>query len=116
MMSEERIEELTTAAETIYQFCNKEKGFFSGMVTTATGRSFESWNSYSGAQLILEVKLKRKLTKAEVTILALAVGYGPTPCLTQEQRDDAMTTLWSRHPETQQPGCYRSMMDVLVSF
>lgn len=116
MMSEERAELLTTAAETIYKFCDKEKGFYSGIATTATGRKFESWNSYTGAQQILEQKLGRHLSKHEITILALAVGYGPTPSLTQQERTDALEQLWSRMPETRQPGCYKKMMDVLVSF
>ena len=116
MMSDEKVEELTTAAETIYKFCDKEKGFFSGIVTSSTGRKFESWNSYTGAQQILEQKLGRKLTRAEITILALAVGFGPTPYLTQKMREEALDTLWSRHPDTRQPGAYRPMMEVLTSF
>ena len=31
MMTEEKIEELTVAAETIYKFCDKDKGFYSGV-------------------------------------------------------------------------------------
>ena len=116
MMSEEKIEELTIAAETIYKFCDKDRGFFSGITTNAAGRKFETWNSYSGSQAVLEKKLGRRLTRAEITILALAVGYGPTPYLTQKMRDEAMDTLWSRHPDTRSTGCFRPMMDVLTSF
>ena len=116
MMSDDKIDELTTAAETIYQLCDKEKGFFSGIVTSMTGKKFESWNSYTGAKQILENKLNRKLTSAEVTILSLAIGYGPTPYLANKMREEAMDTLWARHPETRQPGCYRPMMEVLTSF
>lgn len=116
MMSDEKVEELTHAAETIYKFCDKDRGFFSGIVTSSTGRKFESWNSYTGAQRVLEQKLERKLNRAEITILALAVGFGPTPYLTTAMRTEALETLWSRHPETRQPGCYRQMMEVLTSF
>lgn len=116
MMLDDKIEELTVAAENIYRYCDKENGFFSGVTTSATGRKFDSWNSYGGSQRVLEEKLGRKLSRAEITILALAVGYGPTPYLTQKMREEAMNTLWSRHPDTRQPGCYRPMMEVLTSF
>ncbi len=116
MMSDERVEALTTAAETIYKFCEKDKGFFSGIVTSATGRKFESWNSFTGAKQILEQKLGRKLNKHEITILALAIGFGPTPSMTETERKSAMEQLWSRMPETRQIGCYKELMDVLVSF
>ena len=116
MMSDEKVESLTKAAETIYKFCEKDKGFYSGVATSSTGRKFESWNSYTGSQQILEQKLGRKLNKYEITILALAVGYGPTPTLTENERKSAMDQLWSRMPETRQIGCYKEMMDVLISF
>ena len=116
MMTEEKIEELTSAAELIYKYCDTKNGFYSGIVTTASGRQFESWNSFTGAQKVLEEKLQRRLSKAEVTILSLAVGFGPTPYLTPKMRDEAFEALWARHPDTRQPGCYRQMMDVLVSF
>lgn len=115
MLSDEKIERLTSAAETIYKFCNKEKGFYSGVVRTASGKE-EDWNSYTGARDMLEKQLHRALNDAEVTILALAVGYGPTPYLDRQAREQAFDTLWSRNPEKRRPGCYKKMMDVLISF
>ena len=116
MLSDKQIELLTKAAETIYQYCDKEKGFYGGISKSKSGERFEEWNSYSGSLAVLENRLHRDLSKEEITILALAVGYGPTPCLSPNMREQAMETLWSRKPETRKPGCYKKMMDVLTSF
>ena len=117
MPSDQNIENLTTAAETLYQYCEHGKGFFGGMRTNQnTHRSYEVWNNFSGCKTVLENKLHRKLTQAEVTILSLAVGYGPTPLLSEPERQSAMDQLWSRSPTTGELGCYQEMMNVLVSF
>ena len=117
MMSDDRIEALTQAAETIYKFCDHEKGFYGGvMVSRVTGKAYESWNSFNQSKSVLENKLGRPLTREEMTILSLAIGFGPTPCLSLGMRKEAMETLWARNPETQQPGCFKKMMDVLTSF
>ena len=116
MMSDAQIEELTTAAETLYQYCDAKKGFYGGKRTLASGKIIDEWNSFSGCKTELEERLGRRLNQAEVTILSLAVGFGPTPKLSQPMRESAMETLWSRRTETRREGCFRPMMDVLVSF
>ena len=117
MMTEEKIEELTVAAETIYKFCDKDKGFYSGVFKDEnTGRTYSRWNNFSGAKLELEKKLGRKLSQAEVTILSLAVGFGPTPYLVPEMRKNAFESLWTRYKPEQRAGSFQNMMNVLTSF
>lgn len=98
--SQERYDRLFTAAETIYQFMEKDKGFYSGSILDQNGRKIYQYNDYSGARFHLEKKLNRKLTKDEQTMLALAVGYGPTPSLFEKERNEAMEILWENKPNT----------------
>ena len=116
-MTDEQIRELEDAGDVIYRFADKEKGFYSGIwKDEKTGRSGQSWNSFTGAKLELEKKLNRQLSKAEVTILSLAIGCGPTPCLTVAQRKEAMEILWSRHTPEQRAGSFMPCMTVMTSF
>ena len=94
----ERYNSLFTAAETIYKFMEKGKGFYSGSIMDSNGRKLYQYNDYSGARFHLEKKLNRKLTKDEQTMLALAVGYGPTPSLFENERNEAMEILWENKP------------------
>ena len=117
MMTNERIEELTVAAETIYAYCDKKNGFYSGVFKDqVTNRTYSRWNNFTGAKSELEKKLNRTLSKAEVTILSLAVGFGPTPCLTNEMRKYAFESLWTRIKPDQRAGTFQPMMTVLTSF
>ena len=117
MMTDEAIEELTVAGELLYKHADPVKGFYSGIwKDEKTGKSGQAWNSFTGAKSELEKKLGRMLTKAEVTILSLAIGYGPTPCLTNEMRAIAFESLWTRQKPEQRPGSFAKMMDVMCSF
>ena len=117
MMTDAMIEELTVAGELLYKYADPEKGFYSGIwKDEKTGKSGQSWNSYTGAKEQLEKKLSRSLSKAEITILSLAIGFGPTPCLTVEMRKIAFESLWTRRKPEQRPGSFAKMMDVMCSF
>ena len=96
----DRYNNLFTAAETIYKYMEKGKGFYSGSVIGPTGRKIYQYNDYSGARFHLERKLERKLTKDEQTMLALAVGYGPTPSLFPKEREEAFEILWDNQPNS----------------
>ena len=116
-MTDEQIEALTVAGETIVKFCDKEKGFFSGIyVDPETKQRYSTWNRFDGACNEIEKHLKRKTTKEEKTILALSVGEGPTPSLTDEMRAIAFESLWARNPPQHRSGSYAKMMNVMVSF
>lgn len=117
MMTDEQIEALTVAGETLVQFCDKEKGYYSGVyVDPETKQRYSMWNKFDGAEKEISKKLKRALTKEEKTILALSVGQGPTPCLTAEMREIAFDSLWHRYPPTHRVGSYAKMMNVMTSF
>ena len=117
MMTDEQIEALTVAGETIEKFCDKDRGYFSGIIIDpVTKQKFSTWNKYEGASKELEKKLQRKLSKEEQTILALCVGEGPTPKLTSEMREIAFESLWHRYPPTHRSGSYAKMMNVMTSF
>ena len=117
MMTNERIEELTVAAETLYTHCDPQNGFYGGIFKDPeTNRTYKKWNTFSGSKYELEKKLGRQLSKAEVTILSLAIGFGPTPYLTKEMREIAMEGLWTRCKPEQRAGSFQSMMNVLTSF
>ena len=117
MMTDEQIEALTVAGETLVQFCDKEKGYYSGVfVDPVTKQRYSMWNKFDGAEKEISKKLKRPLSKEEKTILALSVGQGPTPCLTNEMRQIAFETLWARYPATHRVGSYAKMMNVMTSF
>ena len=116
-MSQTEITRLEDAADVVYRFCDKDKGFYSGIwKDEKSGRSGHSWNSFTGAKEELEQKLHRTLTKYEITILSLAVGFGPTPCLSVTQRKDALEVLWSRRSPEQRAGSYAKRADVVTSF
>lgn len=116
-MTDAQIRELEDAGDTIYRYVDKEKGFYSGIwKDEKTGRTGQSWNSFTGAKAELEKKLERQLSKAEITILSLAIGFGPTPCLSIGQRKEAMEILWSRRQPDQRPGSYMPCMTVMTSF
>lgn len=117
MMTDEQIEALTVAGELIVKFCNKEKGYFSGIgVNEETKQKFYIWNKFDGACKEIEKKLERKLSNEEKTILALSVGEGPTPCLSPEMRVEAFETLWHRYPPEHRAGSFAKMMQVMTSF
>lgn len=117
MMTDEQIEALTVAGELLVKYCDKDKGYFSGIyVDPSTKQRFSTWNRFDGAAKELEKKLQRKLTNEEKTILALSVGEGPTPCLTSEMRGIAFDSLWHRYPPTHRSGSYAKMMNVMTSF
>ena len=117
MLTDSMIEELTVAGERLYKLSDPVKGFYSGVwKDETTGKTGVSWNSFTGAKNELEKKLCRKLSKAEITILSLAVGFGPTPCLSEEMRNIAFESLWSRKKPEQCPGSFAKLMDVLCSF
>ena len=117
MMTDEQIEALTVAGELIEKFCDKDRGYFSGVVVDQrTNQKFSSWNKFAGACKEIEKKLQRQLSKEEKTILALSVGEGPTPCLSSEMREIAFDSLWHRYPPTHRAGSYAKMMNVMISF
>ena len=117
MISDEWTEHLVKAGELIETFCDKEKGYYAGVrVDPKTGKTTHTWNRYEGAKNEIEKKLKRKLSQAEQTILALATGGGPTPYFDKESRDNAFEMLWKRHPPTHTEGSYAKMMNIMISF
>ena len=117
MMTDDQIEALTVAGELLIKFCDRERGYFSGIIVDPiTKQKYSTWNKFDGASKEIEKKLSRKLSKEEKTILALSVGEGPTPCLTSEMREIAFETLWHRYPPTHRSGSYASMMNVMTSF
>lgn len=85
---------LFAAAETIYQYVDRGKGFYSGKIRDEEGGWVSSWNHHGGARYELESKLNRSLTKQEITMLSLAIGDGPTPALTPAQRRYSFDYLW----------------------
>ena len=117
MMTEKQLEKLTVASETIVKYCDRDRGYYSGVyVNPETRQKFSMWNKFDGAEAELSKKLKRALTNEEKTILALSVGEGPTPCLTEEMRESAFESLWNRYPPTHRAGSFAKMMNVLCSF
>lgn len=93
--NEVTLEALIQAAELLYQHITPE-GFPSGMVADKNGKHHMSYNNWTGAKEHLEHILNRQLNKAEITMLSLAVGFGPTPNLSQQERDYSMDCLWPK--------------------
>ena len=95
MVSEETYNQLYDAAERIYKYIEKDKGFYSGSIQDPrTRKYYRTYNQFKGSKSNLEKQLGRYLDPYELTILSLAVCYGPTPALTQKERDEAFATLW----------------------
>ena len=93
--NEDKYNKLYDAAVEIYKYFEKDKGFFSGVATNQYGKTFKTYNGFTGAKQQLELKMQRRLTTEEVTMLSLAVGFGPTPSLTNQERQQAMDDLWN---------------------
>lgn len=89
-------DKLFDAAETIYKYVEHGKGFFSGEIKSDDGSKHASWNRFHGARDVLEKKLQRTLTNEEITMLALAIGNGPTPALNARQRRYSLDYLWPK--------------------
>lgn len=91
--NQEKYNRLCQAAETIYKFFQKGKGFYSGKISRE-GKTVVVFNQFDGAKAAIEEKRHRPLTRDEITVLALAVGGGPTPSLTKTERESAIESLW----------------------
>lgn len=106
---------LTDAAETLYKnFCENENGFFSGTAQDEEGRTIRTYNRFPGTHQEIEKKLQRKLTPEENTILSLAIGRGPTPCLSDANRKESMEYNWPKHSIPSQK--YVKLMRIICSF
>lgn len=91
---------LAKCAERIYKFFQQDKGFFSGF-EEVNHKRVPTFNKYNGAVQAIENKLGRVLTRDEQTILALAVGDGPTPSMTPIERRSALSDLWEGKANTE---------------
>lgn len=109
---------LTDAAMTIFKYYEKGKGFYSGVLTNElTGRRTHTYNNWeAGLRRQIEQKLGRGMNIYERTVLALAVGRGPTPALTKKERKYSMEFLWDEeYPRNEANHCF-DLMKVLTSF
>lgn len=74
----------------IATFFHPDNGWFSGF-----GEEGEpTWNHWTGAISHLKAVLGRKLTKVEMTVVSLSLGFGTTPSISEEKRDYIMAILW----------------------
>ena len=110
--NEEKYNRLTRAAETIYKFFQKDKGFYSGKIER-DGKTIVVFNRFEGAKTAIEEKRHRPLTRDEITVLALAIGGGPTPSLTKSERESAFEALWGGNTSGD-GGCI--LLDRLITF
>jgi len=87
---------LIDTAEQLYKrFCDPQKGFYSGCVTNkGTGKPLHTFNQFPGVHMFISKQLKRKLNAAETTVLSVAIGEGPTPLMTPEERADAFAYMF----------------------
>lgn len=111
IQSTDRYERLFAAGELIYKF-KQDEGFYSGKdKDPESDKMINTWNKHAGAKRVIEQKLGRPLSKAEVTMLSLAIGYGPTPDLTTTERKEAFTELWPDGPDG---SCHQFMRLVIA--
>lgn len=96
MIDGERLEKCITAAEYLYkEFCDPDKGFYSGVVKhRVTGKTIHTFNQAPGVHKYVELKLGRKLNKYEITVLSVAIGQGETPILTDDERAEAFEYMF----------------------
>lgn len=79
---------LDHARHKMNRFFNFDNGWYSGK--DEEGK--ETWNNFSGA--LEELKEKMSVGPAEVTLLSLSKGFGPTPLLDDTLAKEAMKKLW----------------------
>ena len=116
--NERKVDALTDAAMEIYKHHEQGKGFYSGKMRNSTTGALESvYNDWDiGLRRSLESKLGRRMTRNEETVLALAIGRGPTPSLTKQERKYSMEFLWGEeYPQNFDKRC-QDLMRVLTSF
>jgi len=116
--NEQKLDALTDAAMEIYKLYEKGKGFFSGHKRDEeSNKSIEVYNDWeTGLRRVIETRLKRHMTKYEQTVIALAIGAGPTPAMTKAERKYSMEFLWGEeYPENFNKYCH-DLMKVLTSF
>ena len=116
--NEKKIDALTNAAMTIFAFYERGLGFYSGIrYNPETDRKEVVYNNWdAGLGKSIAIKLGRPINSYEQTILSLAVGRGPTPALTKQERKYSMEFLWdSEYPSNPDNLC-RDLMRVLTSF